>query len=168
MASNYTTNYNLCQWQPTDQVQRTDFNADNAKLDAALAALDSGKADQSALTSLSNTVAQKASQSALNAAAATIPHFTFGTYSGNGALERTIELGITPSMVLLFTKKGWTYHDDGIYGGLAFTGHPVSGPTIPFLEIVENGFRIFYKSTMEGYICTNRENYDYQYVAISW
>ncbi len=29
MASNYTTNYNLCQWQPTDQVQRTDFNADN-------------------------------------------------------------------------------------------------------------------------------------------
>ena len=37
MASNYTTNYNLCQWQPTDQVQRTDFNADNAKLDAALA-----------------------------------------------------------------------------------------------------------------------------------
>ncbi len=37
MASNYTTNYSLCQWQPTDQVQRTDFNADNAKLDAALA-----------------------------------------------------------------------------------------------------------------------------------
>ena len=29
MASNYTTNYNLCQWQPTDQVQRTDFNAWN-------------------------------------------------------------------------------------------------------------------------------------------
>lgn len=39
MASNYTTNYNLCQWQPTDQVQRTDFNADNAKIDAALAEL---------------------------------------------------------------------------------------------------------------------------------
>ena len=37
MASNYTTNYNLCQWEPTDQVQRTDFNADNAKIDAALA-----------------------------------------------------------------------------------------------------------------------------------
>ena len=36
MASNYTTNYQLNQWEPTDQVLRTDFNADNAKIDAAL------------------------------------------------------------------------------------------------------------------------------------
>lgn len=36
MASNYTTNYQLNQWEPTDQVQRTDFNTDNAKIDAAL------------------------------------------------------------------------------------------------------------------------------------
>ena len=39
MATNYTTNYQLNQWEPTDQVQRTDFNADNAKIDAALAVL---------------------------------------------------------------------------------------------------------------------------------
>ena len=39
MASNYTTNYNLCQWEPTDQVKRTDFNEDNAKIDAALKTL---------------------------------------------------------------------------------------------------------------------------------
>ena len=37
MASNYTDNYQLCQWEATDQVQRTEFNADNAKIDAALA-----------------------------------------------------------------------------------------------------------------------------------
>ena len=36
MASNYTEHYDLCQWEATDQVQRTDFNADNAKIDAAL------------------------------------------------------------------------------------------------------------------------------------
>ena len=36
MATNYTTNYQLNQWEPTDQVLRTDFNADNAKLEAAL------------------------------------------------------------------------------------------------------------------------------------
>ena len=36
MATNQTTNYQLNQWEPTDQVLRTDFNADNAKLDAAL------------------------------------------------------------------------------------------------------------------------------------
>ena len=37
MAANYTEHYELNQWEPTDQVLRTDFNADNAKIDAALA-----------------------------------------------------------------------------------------------------------------------------------
>lgn len=36
MATNHTTNYQLNQWEATDQVLRTDFNEDNAKLDAAL------------------------------------------------------------------------------------------------------------------------------------
>lgn len=39
MATNHTTNYHLNQWEPTDQVLRTDFNEDNAKLEAALTAL---------------------------------------------------------------------------------------------------------------------------------
>ena len=36
MASNYTENYGLCQWEATDAVLRTDFNEDNAKIDEAL------------------------------------------------------------------------------------------------------------------------------------
>ena len=36
MSTNYTENFDLCQWEPTDPVLRTDFNADNAKIDAAL------------------------------------------------------------------------------------------------------------------------------------
>ena len=39
MASNYTTNYQLNQWEPTDAIQRVDFNADNAKIDGALSTL---------------------------------------------------------------------------------------------------------------------------------
>ena len=37
---NRTNNYNLCQWEETDRVQRTDFNEDNAKIDAAVKAVD--------------------------------------------------------------------------------------------------------------------------------
>jgi len=37
MPSKYTSNYQLNQWEPDDRVLRTDFNADNAKIDAALA-----------------------------------------------------------------------------------------------------------------------------------
>ena len=33
-----TPNFHLNQWSPEDYVRRTDFNADNAKIDAALAA----------------------------------------------------------------------------------------------------------------------------------
>lgn len=40
MASNYTENYGLCQWEATDQVLRTDFNGDNAKLEEALSDLE--------------------------------------------------------------------------------------------------------------------------------
>ena len=39
MATNHTTNYQLNQWEATDQVLRTDFNQDNAKIDGALAGL---------------------------------------------------------------------------------------------------------------------------------
>lgn len=40
MASNYTEKYELCQWEETDAVLRTDFNEDNAKIEAALAGLE--------------------------------------------------------------------------------------------------------------------------------
>ena len=52
MPTNHTANYSLSQWEPGDAVLRTDFNADNAKIDAALTA----KAEKSALDALSRTV----------------------------------------------------------------------------------------------------------------
>ena len=54
MASNQTSNYGLNQWEATDQVLRTDFNQDNAKLDAAL----KGLADKD--TALEGTLASQA------------------------------------------------------------------------------------------------------------
>lgn len=37
MPTNHTENYQLSQWEKTDKVQMEDFNADNAKIDGALA-----------------------------------------------------------------------------------------------------------------------------------
>ena len=68
MATNQTTNYHLNQWEPTDQVLRTDFNADNAKLDAALA----NKAETETVSALQTAVAAKAEQTALSALAARV------------------------------------------------------------------------------------------------
>ena len=55
MASNYTTNYQLSQWEAGDQVLRTEFNQDNQKIDTALAGLDSRtEALETSLSELGN------------------------------------------------------------------------------------------------------------------
>lgn len=90
MAANYTQHYQLCLWEPGDKVLREEFNADHAKIDAAIKAVDrradalaaakadrtalealqaavNTKADKTALAALQTTVSAKADQSALNA-----------------------------------------------------------------------------------------------------
>ena len=91
---NRTANYNLCQFEAGDQVQRTDFNEDNAKIDAAIAAeasaRQSGDSSLSGqLSSLSSTVSGKASQSSLNTLKNQVAklgncQIDFFTYTGTG------------------------------------------------------------------------------------
>ncbi len=45
MASNYTANYGLCQWEPGDKFLREEFNQDNEKMDTVLERAE-GKADR--------------------------------------------------------------------------------------------------------------------------
>ena len=165
MATNYTSNYQLNQWEPTDQVLRTDFNADNAKLDAAIAELESGKADQSALSALSSTVTSLS----LN-----LTKLTFGSYVGNDEASRTISLGFTPKAVLVFTSFGAT--DDGFeysrphYGGLAFMDHPIQSKSSSklVLQVVPNGFSVAYESAGTGdRILSNEMGVTYYYIAFS-
>ena len=123
MSTNHTTNYELCQWEATDQVQRTDFNQDNAKIDTALKSLSDQmvqKADQAVVNLLANTVNQKADQSALNAAVTTIPKMVAGTYTGTGLygednpniLDFSDTLGRLPLLVIvkssIDTSRGLT------------------------------------------------------------
>ena len=81
MASNQTSNYGLNQWEATDQVLRTDFNQDNAKLDAALKAL----ADKE--TELEGTLAGQAADIA-KLGNCSIERFTYvGTGNGNATIR---------------------------------------------------------------------------------
>ena len=102
MATNQTENYDLNQWLSTDQVLRTDFNADNAKLDAALA----GKAEAETVSALQMAVAAKAEQTALDALEAQVAGMGIpaaeGTYTGNGGNQCTVTVGFRPTLVILF------------------------------------------------------------------
>lgn len=68
---NYTENYQLTQWEPSDRVLREDFNRDNATIDAAL----------------------KAAHESIR-----IVH---GTFTGDGTAERVIALEFAPKLMLL-------------------------------------------------------------------
>ena len=101
MASKQTINYGLSQWEATDQVLRADFNADNAKIDAAL------------------KVAQDAAER---------PNFAMGVltdYDGTAAV--TVDLGQQPKMVMVGSKIGFTnvVSPDGDY---LSSGHAVAMP----------------------------------------
>ena len=179
MASNHTTNYQLCQWQADDQVKRTDFNGDNAKIDAALNDLSDGlaaaqaeKADQSALEALAAEVAKKATTAALEALSntlASMPRLVTGTYTGNGEESRLISLGFQPKALLVMTKEGYParpYTSD-YYGGLALPGKPVclqtSYGTNHILTIESTGFRVYYDDSR--HTLSNQKETIYYYLA---
>ena len=95
MASNYTEHYDLCQWEATDQVQRTDFNADNAKVDAALKALSDQvvqKANQSAVNTVISAVNQKADAATVSSLTSLLNSEIAQRQEGDGALQSALAL----------------------------------------------------------------------------
>ena len=175
MASNPTEHFSLNQWLPDDQVKRTDFNEDNAKLDAALNDLSGGlaeKADQTALDALAAEVAKKATTAALETVSkklAAMPCLVTGTYTGDGTDSRLISLGFQPKALLVMREEGYSarpYTDD-YYGGLALPGKPVclqtSYGTNYILTIESKGFRVYYNR--DRYILSNQKDTNYYYLA---
>ena len=175
MASNHTEHFSLNQWLPDDQVKRTDFNEDNAKIDAALNDLSGGlaeKAGQAALDALAAEVAKKATTAALETVSkklAAMPCLVTGTYTGDGTDSRLISLGFQPKALLVMIEEGYPaipYTDD-YYGGLALPGKPVclqtSYGTDYILTIESKGFRVYYN--YDKYVFSNQKDTNYHYLA---
>ena len=95
MAS-YTTNYQLHQWEASDSFLRTDFNTDFQKIDAAIKGVE---------TAASTALALKADKAELTQACGALDEAKCetltGSYTGNGANTRTIDLGCAPRAVFV-------------------------------------------------------------------
>ena len=160
MASGKTEHYGLSQWEATDQVVRADFNADNAKVDAAI---------KNAEDKAHNAQATAENLVAVAFTPENLP-FVVGTYTGNGAANRTISLGFTPRAVLVVNGNGETvYHGTGhstYYGGLAVMGQAVSGSAATSVSIVDGGFQVAYASTSYVTCASNYKDYKFCYLAL--
>ena len=156
-----------------------------AKLDGAIENI------TAEVSASANAVAAEAAKTAVDGAV------VVGYYSGNGAEERTIELGFKPRYVHLTCEGNGTQeqynnsetipntHSDtgtenlhSIYGGvftpdcpLKHTSSAYPEQNITYAEIVDNGFKVYYKHTVsningEKAARTNRSGYKYIYLAI--
>ena len=109
----YTTNYQLHQWEASDDFLRTDFNEDFAKIDAAL-----GEAlTDDDLTPLWEEALGKC-------------RLYFGVILGNGAASRVVDIGAKPNVVVIT--------DTTNMATAMFTRNTDVGP----LTVVNNGFQV--------------------------
>ena len=120
-------------------------------LDTPLAAKINGKAAQSDMETLQNTVSGHTAQLELKCG------LTTGTYTGNGEATQDIKLGFRHKAVLVMYNGNQTWSTgDQIYGGLSIDGRNAAG-----IEITDTGFQVKYS----GYVYLNRSSYSFSYLA---
>ena len=83
-----------------------------------------------------------------------------GTYTGDGAEERVITLGFTPSVILFERNDGTRGTTGGATGGLAMPGFTLGSNA----EITEGGFTVYNSSIAYG-ADQNQKNNVYRYLA---
>ena len=132
----HTTNYNLNQWEAGDVVRREDFNADNAKIDAALKSVSDAS-----------------------------PEIVFGTYTGDGNASQTINLGRKPRIVLVEVAYG-IRSGSGAYGGLAAQGYPAKRNAVQMITLTDDGFIVYLYDPGGYGARTNDSGITYYYLAI--
>ena len=131
-----TTNYQLNQWAKSDRIMMDDFNADNQKLDAALA----GKTELVTGSYIGDGTATR------------VIHLGF-TPKAVLVMRSGIDLG---------SSGGGSSSQK--YGGLALGNRKAGDSTGYSVEITASGFRVFEDPTNK-YVRTNMHNVEYVYLA---
>ena len=135
---------------------------DKEMLSDELAAELDGKATQSALDSTADALDER-----LDAVETALPQkceVYIGSYVGDGATTRTIELEFTPAAVLVERNDGARYNYAVTSpGGMALPGLPCGRGGQNSVEIVENGFKI--RNRIGDGEATNVNNDKYMYLA---
>ena len=136
----YTTNYQLHQWEASDDFLRTDFNEDFAKIDAVI-------------------------RSAVETAQAK-PEVIAGSYSGNSGENREIALGFRPKAVILFCRE---YDSVMAYEGRPRLSHTGDKTMLTTTDNGFQVYYGSYSSGLNTYDyrpVTNKSGEEYRYLAV--
>lgn len=141
MASNYTSNYGLCQWEGTDQVLREEFNEDNRKLDSIIHSL-----------------------------AIDIPRYASGTYVGAGEYgashPNVLTFDFKPEVVVCYDRSSYNTPAIFIRGETIYYMDYGNGYAKHNLTWGENS--VSWYNTEDKYQQLNYESTTYRYLAFGW
>ena len=157
MASRHTEHYGLSQWEASDKVERTDFNADNAAVDGALHALAQSKAETAALSQLS-------------AVEGSMPRTAFGSYTGNGTSGPESPVSLTfsfPPQLLAVRRSGSSADRSGLLLLRGVTQGGGLGHIDFYVNVTWSGNQVsWYTSKDNPSTQMNSEGVEYFYFAI--
>ena len=155
---NQTSNYQLNQWDPEDRILRTDFNSDNAKIDAALEENTSAIAAET-----------EARMAAINDLAETRNcRVVTMNYSGDGQSSRTFTFSGKPVMITAMGYFNWAcaVRGSSVAGSVYLSDVASSGSTSKLTASWgSNSVTITSPRSDASAIC-NRSGQFYQMVAI--
>ena len=143
---NHTTNYQLSQWEATDKVQRTDFNSDNAKIDAAIKAqADALSAETAARTALAAQVAKKGNC-----------QIYYKTYAGDGETSMTHTFPGKPLFVAFGPVNG-TFYNSIVHGMQRFASYDGRYSTACGAAWTDNSVTVSGNTGDIGYMCNGKD-----------
>ena len=136
-------------------------NSANAKIEAASAA--SNTKIQEATAAADTKIA--AANARIDSLAASKCEVVVGSYTGNGASERTINLGFTPKLVMVWNLAYTFSNDIRITSAVAtqFSNHTKGNYNV--IKVVTNGFKVYIDNSSSYDFLLNDENTVMTYVA---
>ena len=148
---NRTTNYKLCQWEETDRVQRTDFNEDNVKIDAAIKAEADARA--AGIAAVNAVLAQRGNCQIVT-----------GQYIGDGQCGQSRPNSLTfshPPVLVLVSE-----YNTLVMAGGGSHGYVLQNGTSEMIDVSWNGNSLSWYSTRGVSYQMNIAGTVYHYVAL--
>ena len=159
MATNQTTNYQLNQWEPTDAVQRVEFNQDNAKMDAALKALSDQvvqKANHSALNTVISAVNQKADASTVSSLSSQLSAEISQRQTADNALQAA--LALKGNCQIYYTS----------YDGHGQTSRTLIFPAPPLMMVVQSHGIVLQAIRGSNYLLSSSSSPSHKMFPVTW
>ena len=160
----HTQNYQLSRWEKDDRIMMEDFNADNAKLDAALAA----KADAEDVTALGESVNDALGSGGHNC------RIICGSYTGTGtygaASPTSLTTGFAPVLVIVQKTENVGYDPAILIRGMT-VGRNNSGKSTLAVSWRDDGVSWYTTNTsanLPAAIQMNTADQTFYYAAIGY